>query len=125
MADNIWPPIAGLYAMRLRKGGLPVAVRIWFGPAIIDGEEQDRGYDWRVEIDGETDKVECDEARNYTCRVPLDIHSAWPFCARRRIKEKEYRFLLRRARWARDHAPDHPAARPRDRVDVRSLKPAF
>jgi hypothetical protein len=117
-------PMAGFYAMRLVPGGLPVAVRIWFGHAIIDGEEQDRGYDWRVEIDGESDKVETD-ATGYSCRVALDVNSVWPFCARRPIDEKEYRYLQRRARWAREHAPHHPAARPRDRVDVRSLKPAF
>jgi hypothetical protein len=125
MADSVTTePMAGLYAMRLTKGGLPVAVRIWYGPAIIDGEEQDRGHDWRVEIDGETDKIESDTS-GYCCRVALDVHSVWPFCARRPILENEYRFLQKRARWAREHAPHHPAARPRERVDVRSLKPAF
>jgi hypothetical protein len=123
--DAVTPePMAGLYKTFLVKGGPPVAVRIWFGNAIIDGEEQDRGFDWRVEIDGETDQPVTDST-GCCCRVPLDVHSVWPFCARRPIDEKEYRYLQRRARWAREHAQHHPAARPRERVDVRSLKPAF
>ena len=70
---DAWPITSGrrspVFAMRPGKAGCrsPFA----FGSVgDHDGEEQDRGYDWRVEIDGETDKVECDEARNYTCRVP-------------------------------------------------------
>ena len=52
-----WPPIAGHYATRLVKDGPRVAVKIWYGAAIIAGEEQDRGHDWRVEIDGKTDRL--------------------------------------------------------------------
>jgi hypothetical protein len=125
MSVDIWPPVPGLYAMPLVRCGIKVAVRIWFGAAIIDGEEQDRRHDWRVEIDGATDRVESDEATGYRCRVALDIHQAWPFCARTPIDAKEYKFLLRRKEWAREHAPEHPAARPRESVDVRTLKPAF
>jgi hypothetical protein len=125
MSVEVWPPVPGLYAMRLAKGGLRVAVRIWFGPAIIDGEEQDRGHDWRVEIDGYTERLESDRDSGYRCRVALDIHEAWPFCAGNPIDQAEYDFLLRRARWARDYAPDHPAARPRERVDVRTLRPGW
>lgn len=121
----IWPPVAGYYAMPIARGGMPVAVRIWFGHAIIDGEEQDRGLDWRCEIDGEPDRIEEDGATGWSGRVPRDVHEAWPFCARHAIDEKEYRFLLKRAAWAREHQPDHPAANPRQRIDVRSLKPGF
>jgi hypothetical protein len=115
----IWPPMPGFYAMRLARGGIKVAVRIWYGHAILDGEEQDRSYDWRCEIDGRTDKLIDGE------RVPLDIDAAWPHCAKHPINEAEYRFLLRRRTWAVEHAPDHPAARPRERIDVRILKPGF
>lgn len=124
-AVAIWPPMPGLYAMKLAKGALPVAVRIWFGRAIIDGEEQDRGLDWRCEIDGRTDTIERDDDTGYCCRVPLSIHRAWPGCCGRPISQSEFDFLKRRAAWAREWDDSHPAANPRDRIDIRSLKPAF
>lgn len=93
-------------------------IRIWFGVAIIDGEEQDRGHDWRVEIDGRTDRWERDDATGYQCRVALDVNSVWPFCARWPIREARYRFMLKHAAWAREHAPPgHPKASPREPVD--------
>jgi hypothetical protein len=116
---NLWPPSIGMYAMRLVKGGPLVAVRIWYGHAIIDGEEQDRGYDFRCEIDGRTDRI------IDGIRAPLDISEAWPFCARRPIDLREYVFLLRRRDWALEHDPSHPVANPRQPIDVRNLKPAF
>lgn len=114
---SVWPPAAGTYATRLVKGGPRVPVRIWFGTAIIDGEEQDRAPGWHVEIDGRTDRWEHDEETGYRCRVPLDVNSVWPFCARWPIREARYRFMLRHAEWAREHAPDHPKASPREAVD--------
>ena len=64
MVDHvpIWPPREGYYAMTMVRGGVLVPVRIWFGPAVINGEEQDRGHDWRCEIDGRTDLIEGDRA---------------------------------------------------------------
>jgi len=118
-------PVAGLYAMRLAKGGILVAVRIWHGLPIVDGEELDRSPRWCVEIDGKTDRLEKDEATGYRCRVPLDIGRAWPFCSGRPIAESEYQFLKARAAWAKDHAPAHPAAKPREAVNVRALPPLF
>jgi hypothetical protein len=118
-------PVAGLYALRLVKGGIEVAVRIWHGLPVIDGEEQDRAPRWCVEIDGRTDRWERDDDAGYRCRVPLDVSEAWPFCARRPITPTEFAFLQRRATWAREHAPNHPAANPRERIDVRSLPARF
>lgn len=123
-AYPIWPPRPGTYAMRLVKHGPRVAVRIWFGPAIIDGEEQDRAPDWRCEIDGATDRVEKGDD-GYRCRVPLEIERAWPFCAKEPIAEAEYRYLLAMASHAKAHDPMHPAAAPRERIDVSRLAPIF
>ena len=118
-------PVAGHYAMPLVKGGLAVPIRIWFGQPVIDGEEQDRSPRWCVEVDGQPERWEADEETGYRCRVPRDVFEVWPYCARQPISEREYRFLLKRAAWAREHAPHHPAANPRERIDVRALPPAF
>lgn len=118
----VWPPIAGYYATKLVKNGPRVAVRIWFGPAIIDGEEQDRSHDWRAELDGSTDRVERGDD-GYRCRVALEVEAAWPRCAKDPVTEAEYRYLLAHARWAKAHKPDHPKASPRQAVDFNRLLP--
>lgn len=111
-----WPPIAGHYATRLVRGGPRVPVRIWYGQAIVGGEEQDRAPGWFVEIDGRTDRVEFGED-GYRCRVPLDVEKVWPHCAKEPITEAEYQYLVAHAGWAREHSPDHPKAQPRKPVD--------
>jgi hypothetical protein len=118
-------PQAGLYKTRLVRGGPVVAVRIWHGLPLIDGEAQDRAPQWCVEIDGRTERIERDDDAGYRCSVPLDPMSVWPRCAAHVIDDAEYQFLLRRRAWAHEHAPDHPLTRPRRPVDMRALKPAF
>ena len=120
-----WPPIAGFYATRLVKDGPRVAVRIWYGAAVIAGEEQDRGHDWRVEIDGRTDRFERDETTGYRCRVALEVERAWPYCAKEPVSEAEYRYLAAHAEWARKNQPDHPKANPRKPVDFHTLPVRF
>jgi hypothetical protein len=111
--------------MTMVRGGVLVPVRIWFGPAVINGEEQDRGHDWRCEIDGRTDLIEGDRAAGYWCRVALPIDRAWPYCARRPITAAEYQYLVAHAGWAREHAPDHPKAQPRKPVDFNTIRLPF
>jgi hypothetical protein len=124
MAERVDQPRPGFYSTRLVRGGLKVGVRIWFGQPIIDGEVQDRSHRLCIEVDGRTDRLERHEASGEPVgRVPLDVDEVWPFCVP--ITEAEYRYLRRRAAWAREHAPDHPAANPRDPVDLRSMKPLF
>jgi hypothetical protein len=98
-----------------------VAVRFWYGAPIIDGEEQDRSPRWCVEVDGKTCRFDKEAGH----RVPLDALDVWPWAAGQPISEKEYRFMLRRAAWAREHAPEHPAATPHEPVNVTKLKPLF
>ncbi len=124
-AVPVWPPIAGHYSMRLARGGVRVAVRIWYGAAIIDGEEQDRAPGWFCEIDGRADRWERDDDSGYRCRVPLEIERAWPYCAGEPITESEYRYLLAHAEWARQHQPEHPRAQPRKAVDFNTLPMRF
>jgi hypothetical protein len=112
-------PVAGYYKTRLINSGMWVAVRIWYGAPIIDGEEQDRSHRWCVEVDGKT----CRFDREAGHRVPLDAHDVWPFAARHPITRGEYGFLRKRAAWARDHAPEHPAADPFEPINLRKLPP--
>jgi hypothetical protein len=120
MADT---PVAGFYATRLVRNGIEVAVRVWHGLPVIDGDVQDRSPRWCVEIDGEADRWD-EEAQ---CRVPLDLFDddLWPRVAQRAIDADEYAFIMRRAIWARAHAPHHPAANPRRPIDLRTLPPQF
>ena len=99
MTPVVDTPLAGFYALRLARGGIEVAVHIWFGCPVIDGEEQDRSPRWCVELDGETTKTERDKESGYECRVPLDpiFDNVWPFCAGRPIDQTEFAFLKRRA----------------------------
>jgi hypothetical protein len=119
-----WPPVEGFYATKLVRNGPRVAVRIWFGQAIIDGDPQDRAPGWFVEIDGQTDRVERG-GDGYRCRVPLEVDRAWPHCAKDKITEAEYAYLVAHAAWAREHQPDHPKAQPRKPIDFHTVKLPF
>jgi len=110
---------------RLVKGGPPVAVRIYYGAPVVDGERLDRAPRWCAVIDGRTDRLERDADGNVLGRVPIDAFEVWPECSARRVDVGEYRFLLRLAAWARRHKPAHPAARPFERIDLRALEPRF
>ena len=120
-----WPPRPGYYATKLVRGGPRVAVRIWYGLPVIDGEEQDRAPGWFVEIDGRADRWEHDDDTGYRCRVPIDVERAWPYCAREPIDEAEYRYLIAHAAHMRAHQPDHPKAHPRKAVDFNTLPMRF
>lgn len=120
-----WPPIAGYYATSLVRNGPRVPVRIWFGPPVVDGEEQDRAPRWCVEIDGQTDRVERNDETGYRCRVALDPMAVWPYCAREPIDVATYRYMVAHGQWARDHSPGHPKAQPRQPIDFNTLPVRF
>lgn len=103
-------PVAGFYLVRLAKGAMQTPVRLWFGPPIVERRKLDRAPRWQAVVDG---------------ALTDDVDSIWPFCARWPIDRREYRFRLRRAAWARRHAPLHPAANPRERIDLRNMPPIF
>lgn len=102
-ARRIDQPREGFYRTRLIKGAMNVGVMLWFAP---DG--------WRVVVDGQTHR---DDGRL------LDPFEVWPWCCDQPISHREFAFLKHRARWAREHAPEHPAANPRRPIDRRKLKP--
>ncbi|QEH79910.1 hypothetical protein EIK56_17935 [Sphingomonas sp. C8-2] len=84
-------PIPGYYRMRLRSGGVFVAIRIWFGQPpnhehAIDpttARVLDRSYRWQATANGEI--------------IPLD--RVWPQCAADPIDEAEARRLVNLQRW--------------------------
>lgn len=118
-APLIGQPREGFYRTRLINGALWVGVMVWWGRTIVDGETQDRAPRWCVAVNGRTDKLDHEAG----CHVPLDAYDVWPWCCGQPISHREFAFLKRRAAWARRHAPDHPAANPRERIDLRKMKP--
>lgn len=113
-------PVAGFYRTTLVRGGPFVAVRIWWGPPVVDGDELDRSPRWNVEVDGRTDRLDKDGGREL-----LDIERFWPWCGRHPIPEEEYRHMLQVARHARAHDPALPQAAPDQPVEWNSTKLRF
>jgi hypothetical protein len=97
-------PIAGLYKMKLRSGGYPVAVRIFYGPPLdpVTGEELDRGWRWQSFVNGQYHSLEL----------------CWPRCAADPITQKEADYLAKVQKWGQENAPDSPQANPHKRVDL-------
>lgn len=102
-------PEAGYYRMRLRSGGVFVAIRIWFGPPpnhehAIDPTTSrvlDRSHRWQATANGEI--------------IPLD--QVWPRCADEPIDEAEARRLVKLQRWAMDEGHE-VVADPTRRADA-------
>lgn len=113
------PYQAGFYQMRLVKGGIFVAVRLWLGFGKQDGRELDddgkpnptiaRGWQWRAMLDG------------------VEVHpwKVWPGCSGEPITEAEYRYLLARRDHAVKHDTDSPFASPRQPVNWLTAKIDF
>lgn len=106
-------PVAGTYTTKLCKGGIPVAVRIYFGRPIINGARQHGDPQWCALVDGTS-------ARKGELH---DLDRVWPYCAKNPITLADYRFRLRRAAWARRYQPSHPAARPWEPIDLLAMPP--
>lgn len=95
-------PVAGFYGMRMRSGGVLVAIRIWHGAPLdpVTGEEMDRSHRWQATANGE----------------PIDLERVWPKCAADRIDEAEAYHLASLQQWGA--ANGHAAlADPRKRID--------
>jgi hypothetical protein len=98
---DISRPEPGFYKRRLAKNGPWTSVRFFLDDGTL-----------RVEIDGATHRYNGE---------PYDIDEEWPSCWP--SDEAEYRHLERLRTWAIKHAAWHPAARPRERIDLGSLPP--
>jgi hypothetical protein len=102
------------------KNGPWIPVVTWFGPPLIDGEEQDRSHRWQALVRTETTSRLI--LMGDQCPVEVDdvflrnIES---------VSERDYRFLLDHTEWAASNAPSHPEAKPTKAVDLRgkSIEP--
>lgn len=74
-------PIEGYYRLRLARGAVWSAVRIWHGPPLDPdtGEEMDRSWRWQATING----------------ALVEIDRVWPRCAADRIDQREHDYLIR------------------------------
>jgi hypothetical protein len=102
-------PEEGMWAVRLRKGAVEVAARIyrcWHAP---DEPENlmDRSY-LVAEINGQQ----------------VDVDRVWTTRGRP-IGQAEYEFLIARYRHAAWYEPEMPEAQPERRVDLNQLQPLF
>lgn len=106
VGTNVSEPTAGYYRGRLRSGAVRVGIRVWFGPPLdpVTGEEMDRSWRWQAQANGEY----------------VDLDHVWPVCAGEPISEAEYRALVARSEWAKQHAPDSSYADPRRKRDLLS-----
>lgn len=93
-------PQVGWFKRKLVHGGPFVPAKIWMESPVEDGELVDDEY-LRCEVNG----VEC------------DVLDAWPRLWNSAITEAEFRYLEATRKWAEQHAPFDPAARPRERLD--------
>ena len=94
-------PEPGLWAIRLRKGGVEVAARIF----LCDHEPGHPGN----KLDQPFMDAEINGERVHPDRI-------W-HTRGRPIDEAEYQYLLKVYEWARQHAPNDPAANPHQPVD--------
>lgn len=107
------------YAVQQAKGAVRIGLCLeWSSGRDPDtGELLDRSWRWRAWLNGES--------------LPLeDIHAVImiagqdePYVKGERIDELEYERLVQDRKWARDHAPNDPAANPRKAVDLAKMAP--
>jgi hypothetical protein len=120
-------PQAGYFTCRLAKGALPVAVEIFWGSPICNGEVLDRSPRWCCTVNGSPDRLDYSDDGQLLGRVPIDplLDDIWTRCCGNPISAKEFDFLLKRSRWAREFDSSHPAANPTRPINRREMKPVF
>jgi len=96
-------PQQGYYKSRLVKRGPLVPVRIWSCQL----------------VDIETGDLMADEEFMATAGgKSQDPYQIWSYCCDKPISEADYWHMVRDAAWCREHAPDDPAANPRQPVNM-------
>src|ERR1700743_375852 len=104
-------PEAGYYKRKFGKGGVWIPVRWWLGPPHdpLTGEVMDRSPRWQATVNGKQ----------------ADPYETWISCAGHPITEAEYNYMMGVAKWAAEHAPDAPEAKPGEKVDLNKRRPLF
>lgn len=112
--DRVEP---GLYRIRLVAGGPWVAAQITIQDGMIylsiNGEPAILGITESMYFDIVAELTAAGDA----FRNPI-IAAAW---FGHRINDDEYHYLIAVSRWAREHAPDHPMARPEKPIKPQSV----
>jgi hypothetical protein len=100
----------GLYATKLVRGGVEVALKIVHEPTRdpLTGEALDRSWYWSVYVSGEL-------YGEPTIHVPTRLYIG------RAIDQAEYDFLVADRKWAADYAPSTPEAQPTQRASLESI----
>jgi hypothetical protein len=100
-------PQCGYFAIRLRKDGVEVPVRIWM--------DQD--------IDPITGELCADEYLRCTVlHDARDVYETWLWCCASPITKEQFDYLHARYVWHAENAPDHPFANPTKPVNWREVK---
>lgn len=103
-------PEAGFYRMRLRRGGVPVGVRIFYGQTRDpDSGEPIERWAWQATINGE----------------PVEITRVWPTCVHEPVDQAEHDYLVSLQEWGRRHDPEGIHANPTRKVDMLSAPLPF
>lgn len=102
-------PQSGFYRCKLVKGGPWVPVAIWVHQETDEAGELLSDETLQCLVDGK----------------PHDAAQIWSYCADKPIAEDEYRFRIEYGRWARDWAPETPAAQPKQALDPNTAAPVF
>jgi hypothetical protein len=103
-------PRPGWFRLRLVKGGVWCAARIWLATDAADpltGEALERPAVLLAEVGDQ----------------PCDVDRVW--LSGREISEAEYHYLRDAAAWDRANAPASPAANPREAISLNDLPSLF
>ena len=104
-ARDVGKPEPGYFLMRLVRGGPQVPARIC---RILPSTDHPEGL-WWAEVNGETYASHADPSS-----APM-VFRIWHGAEFSTAEEYQYRLKLKR--WAETHQPDHPAAKPRAKID--------
>ena len=111
---QIAKPEVGYWLMRLTKGGPQVAAAImWLETVEEPGVPENRMVGTRSR-----------HLAAFIAGEPVSVDEVW---LRRGvpITRDEYHFRLSDMAWAKQHAPDEPIAKPRERIDLTTAPPVY
>lgn len=101
------------YRVQLAKGSAFSGVKIWkdFPIDPVTGELlTERSYMWRAELNGEGVPIA-------EVMIEMDGITDMPVVKGTYVDEVEYIRLSSTVKWAQQHAPDAPEAKPREKID--------